>query len=141
MDFIVKEAITEHDKAELFVGLRRYNQPYIDMARWGDIGIYHRDDSGKMLGGLIAQRREDWLTIQYLWVSEDVRSKGIGGKLMRAAERFAAGKGCQNALVDTFSFQALPFYEKLGYARQMTLPDFPSAGHSRHYLTKALNPV
>jgi hypothetical protein len=34
--------------------------------------------------------------------------------------------------VDTFSFQALPFYQKLGYQLQMSLPDFPHAGMQRH---------
>lgn len=32
--------------------------------------------------------------------------------------------GCSHVLVDTFSFQALPFYQKLGYQLQMSLPVF-----------------
>ncbi|HHC1479245.1 TPA: hypothetical protein ACN7VN_002557 [Klebsiella pneumoniae] len=47
-------------------------------------------------------------------------------------------QGCSHLLVDTFSFQALPFYQKLGYQLQMSLPDFPHAGMQRHYLSKAL---
>ncbi|EKA1352318.1 N-acetyltransferase, partial [Salmonella enterica] len=45
-------------------------------------------------------------------------------------------KGCVHGLVDTFSFQALPFYEKQGYILQMSLPDFPKVGSQRHYLIK-----
>ncbi|EAS6424226.1 N-acetyltransferase, partial [Salmonella enterica] len=41
-----------------------------------------------------------------------------------------------HGLVDTFSFQALPFYEKQGYILQMSLPDFPKVGSQRHYLIK-----
>lgn len=40
--------------------------------------------------------------------------------------------------MDTFSFQALPFYLKQGYQQQITLPDFPQTGMQRHYLTKTL---
>ncbi len=42
------------------------------------------------------------------------------------------------ALVDTFSFQALPFYQKQRYQPQMSLPDFPQAGMQRHDLAKTL---
>lgn len=34
---------------------------------------------------------------------------------------------CLFAQVDTFRFQALPFYQKEGYQQQMSLPDFPQA--------------
>ncbi len=47
-------------------------------------------------------------------------------------------KGCVHGLVDTFSFRALPFYEKkkTGLYTQMSLPDFPKVGSQRHYLIK-----
>ncbi|GKW21243.1 hypothetical protein PEC302107_29720 [Pectobacterium araliae] len=44
--------------------------------------------------------------------------------------------GCRHALVDTFIFQSLPFYEKQGYQLHMSLPDFPEEGMLRHYLIK-----
>jgi hypothetical protein len=34
---------------------------------------------------------------------------------MKRAELYAVERGCTDALLDTFSFQARPFYEKLGY--------------------------
>lgn len=34
---------------------------------------------------------------------------------MDAAESFAHKKGCKGMYVDTFSFQAQPFYEKSGF--------------------------
>jgi hypothetical protein len=43
--------------------------------------------------------------------------------------------------VDTFSFQALPFYQKQGYQQQMSLPDFPQTGMQRHDLTKTLRVI
>ncbi|MDR8247835.1 GNAT family N-acetyltransferase, partial [Acinetobacter baumannii] len=80
----------------------------------------------------------NWLCIEYLWVSETTRGRGLGSELMQEAEQQAQAQGCSHLLVDTFSFQALPFYQKLGYQLQMSLPDFPHAGMQRHYLSKAL---
>ena len=93
---------------------------------------------GELLGGVIASRKGNWVCIDYLWVEERQRGTGLGSLLLRTTEQQAMQRGCQQALVDTFSFQALPFYLKQGYQQQMSLPDFPLAGMQRHYLTKAL---
>lgn len=139
MHLSITNKVTPEEKEELLVGLRAYNSQFLDMATFsGDIGVYMRDDKGVMLGGLIGVRKGDWLNIDYLWVSETVRGSGVGGQLIKAAEDEARGKGCKQALVDTVSFQARPFYEKQGYRLQMSLQDYPYQGMQRHYLTKAL---
>jgi hypothetical protein len=56
---------------------------------------------------------------------------------MQELERRAAERGCPHAWVDTFSFQARPFYERLGYRVFGVLPDYPT-GHERYFLCKAL---
>lgn len=71
-------------------------------------------------------------------MDETQRRHGVGGALIKAAEQEAVRVGSRFSLVDTFSFQALPFYQKQGYALQMSLPDFPHEGMQRHYLTKTL---
>lgn len=138
MPFVIKEVITQEDKDELFTGLRAYNQQFVDTSGWGDICVYLRDEQDVMRGGLIGQRKGDWLSIDYLWVCETTRGKGVGSEIIRRAEDLAREKGCLHALVDTISFQALPFYQKQGYQLAKTLEDFPLAGMARHYLTKAL---
>lgn len=139
MQLNVTNTITPQEKEELLSGLRFHNRQFINFANvGGDIAVYSRDDSGVMIGGLIGNRKGEWLNIDYLWVSSDVRGTGLGGQIMRAAEEEARHMGCLHALVDTFSFQARPFYEKQGYRLQMTLDDFPLKGMQRHYLSKAL---
>lgn len=91
-----------------------------------------------MTGGLIADRKGDWLCISYLWVSTQARGKGLGSQLIRAAEENARTYGCRHALVDTISFQARPFYEKYGFTLKTTLDDFPQEGMQRHYLIKSI---
>jgi ribosomal protein S18 acetylase RimI-like enzyme len=54
---------------------------------------------------------------------------------MEAAEFEAKGRNCHAAYVDTFSFLALDFYQKLGYTIFGSLEDFPK-GHTRYFLKK-----
>lgn len=138
MAFILKESITQEDKEELLTGLRAYNRQFVDTSGWGDLGVYLRDEQGTLLAGLIAQRKGEWLSIDFLWVSETVRGTGVGSELIKVSEQAAREKGCRHALVDTMSFQALPFYQKQGYQLAMTLDDFPLPGMARHYLKKHL---
>ncbi|ROR50087.1 UNVERIFIED_ORG: acetyltransferase (GNAT) family protein [Providencia alcalifaciens] len=136
MNIIIAHEITTEDKEELLAGLRSFNTQFLNADRFGSLGIYFKNDDGVMLGGLLASVKANWLCIDYLWVSESARNDGLGRELMYTAEREAIKLGCIHSLVDTFSFQALPFYEKLGYVKQMSLPDFPETGMQRHYLTK-----
>ncbi|MGL5242872.1 MAG: GNAT family N-acetyltransferase [Kluyvera ascorbata] len=138
MPFVIKEIITQEDKDELITGLRAYNRQFIDATGWGDICVYLRDEQEVMRGGLIGQRKGDWLSIDYLWVCDTVRGEGVGSEIIKRAEDLAREKGCKYALVDTISFQALPFYQKQGYTLKTTLDDFPLTGIQRHYLTKTL---
>jgi GNAT superfamily N-acetyltransferase len=50
-----------------------------------------------------------------MWVAEDQRGKGHGSALLNAVEDYAAAQGHLLAYVETTSFQARPFYERLGY--------------------------
>ncbi|HEX4501644.1 MAG TPA: GNAT family N-acetyltransferase [Scandinavium sp.] len=136
MKIEVTEKVTQQDQEELFTGLRAYNSQFIDTSNWFELGVYARDEEGKMLGGLIGKRKGDWLCIDYLWVSETARGKGLGSELIREAENRAREWGCSHALVDTASFQALPFYQKYGFTLKLSLDDFPHAGMQRHYLSK-----
>ena len=90
-----------------------------------------------MLAGLTGETFGNWLCIQFLFVSEQFRVKGIRSKLLEAAEKEAMRRGCKYAFVDTFSFQALAFYKKHGYRVVFSLEEYPYTG-KRHYFTKEL---
>ncbi|MGK3141332.1 GNAT family N-acetyltransferase [Pantoea sp. C2G6] len=136
--FTVTQQIAEHDRQALFAGLGSYNRRFIHQENWGPLAVLHHQADGRLSGGVIAARKGNWLCIDYLWVAEGEHGTGLGRALLQRAEQQALTLGCQQALVDTFSFQALPFYLKQGYQQQMSLPDFPQAGMQRHYLTKTL---
>lgn len=96
-----------------------------------------RDERGALLGGIAGHTGYGWLYVAQLWVHSRERGNGLGGDLLRAAEDEARARGCHSAWLDTYSFQARPFYEAVGYTVFGELLDFP-AGHSKHFLTKRL---
>jgi len=104
---------------------------------WRGLGIFLRE-ADRIAAGLAGETYSGWLFVKYLWVSEELRGKGIGRELMARAEARAVERGCHSAWLDTFSFQARGFYEKLGYAEFGRLAYPP--GHHRHFMQKRLTP-
>ena len=99
--------------------------------------VLAQDASGNVAGGLRATCYWNTLHIELLWLSDTARGTGIGRELVGKAEDFAISLNCAKALVETTSWQARPFYEKLGYTHMATLHDRPK-GHATHYLSKSL---
>lgn len=99
--------------------------------------IFARDDTGEIQGGLRGLCFWNTLHVELLWVSEEARGQGLGTKLMSQAEAFAREKGYGLALLESSSWQAKPFYEKLGYQVLATLPEHPK-GYATHFLVKTL---
>lgn len=97
--------------------------------------IYSADQ--EIMGGVIGATYWDWLYIDLMWIKEEVRRQGFGGRLLTMAEDEARKRGAKNAYLDTFSFQAPEFYKKQGYQIFGELKDFP-VGHQRYFLTKQL---
>ena len=96
-----------------------------------------RGERGDVLGGVLGQLWGSWLQVTYLWVAEAARGAGHGTRLMSAAEAYARLRGAVGATVETHSFQARPFYERLGYEVFGTLDGYPP-GHFKFFLRKAL---
>jgi GNAT superfamily N-acetyltransferase len=94
-------------------------------------------ESDEIVGGLYGVTAFSYLHVDLLFVPESMRGTGIGRKLMMQAEAEAVRRGCHAVSLDTFSFQARGFYERLGYSVFGTLDDCP-LGHRRFYLTKRL---
>jgi GNAT superfamily N-acetyltransferase len=94
-----------------------------------------RDDAGRVAGGFWGCTTFGWLHVQMLFVPLPLRGRGIGAALMGSAEAEARERGCLGAHVDAFSFQAAPFYRKLGYTEFGVLHDFPP-GHDRLFFCK-----
>jgi GNAT superfamily N-acetyltransferase len=119
-------------------GLRAYNRRFAPDDHFSPLVILLRDRDQTLVGGLLGTTYWGWLHIDILWLTETVRRQGYGQKLVETAEQEARQRGCRAAHLDTMSFQALGFYEKLGYQVFGVLEDLP-AGHSRYFMKKALD--
>ena len=97
--------------------------------------VFLIDDRQKIRAGLVGLTRWNWLLIETLWVDESLRKQGFGSRMMTLAEQEAKRRGCTEAILDTFSFQAKGFYEKLGYEIFAQVDDYPS-GYSFYQLKK-----
>lgn len=134
-------AIEEHpspaDRTFLEDRLYDFNVAAARIADGRLLGIFLRDDDGAIAAGLYGWTWGGCLEIDLLWVREDRRGRGYGSRLVAAAEAEAIRRGCRRALLDTHSFQAPGFYQKLGYEIYAALDDYPN-GHKKYYLRKSL---
>jgi ribosomal protein S18 acetylase RimI-like enzyme len=79
------------------------------------IAVFLRDGEGDIIGGTLGSTPLGRLHIDILWVRDDVRGQGYGSRLLLAAEQEAIKRECRCAQLETLSFQAPGFYQKLGY--------------------------
>lgn len=77
--------------------------------------FFIRDEDGKIVGGCAGDNMYGGLFVGQLWVTEELRGQGYGSKLMQQAETLAKESGCHFIAVNTFDWEALDFYKKLGY--------------------------
>ena len=105
--------------------------------RWSEARVFLRSDDGEILGGALGNTWGDWLYVSDVWVDSPMRGQGYATKLMNAIEQLAVHRQCRYSYLDTFSFQARPFYEKRGYQVFGTLEDHPK-GHSHFFMKNTL---
>jgi GNAT superfamily N-acetyltransferase len=118
--------------------LYEYNVEQTGSADGKWLCIFVRDENGNIAAGLHGWTWSGCGKIENLWVRHELRGQGYGRRLLQAAEGEAAARGCDRLFLDTFSFQAPLFYQKLGYEIIGTLEDFPAAPHKQYQLRKWL---
>ena len=132
------EPPAEADQQALRDRLDSWNIAVTGRNDWQPVAIFLRDAGGHIRGGVLGDIWAAWLHVKFLWVDEDCRRAGWGSRLLEAAECYAHERGCTDAHLDTFSFQAGPrFYEPRGYRVFGVLHDHPS-GHAHYFLHKRL---
>lgn len=118
-------------------GLDAFNRPVLGDDDHRPLLVIVRNAAGRVVGGLVGDLYYNWLYISDLWLDETARGQGVGAEVMRSAEATAARQGRTHVHVDTFDFQALAFYRKLGYEVFGELGPYGD-GHIRYFLKKEL---
>ena len=99
--------------------------------------VFAKNEDGAVVGGIRALAYWNYCLIELLWLSTEIRRRGIGSQLIQQVEAYARDKGFEYIRTETVSFQAKPFYEKMGYEVYGELTDYPK-GHTTYCLVKAL---
>jgi ribosomal protein S18 acetylase RimI-like enzyme len=85
--------------------------------------LAHHD--GQLVGGCCGSTWGGTCELNSLWVDERYRRQGLGGRLMALAESEALARGCHQAVLFTYQFQAPGFYERHGYRVVGRVDDYP----------------
>lgn len=137
-NFLFGSELNDPERDSIREALEKHSAPSAPGLNAQPVEVTLRDNSGKLLGGLLGSTAWDWLLIDLLWVDDSYRGQGLGSKLLEKAENRARELGCKQSRTETFDFQALPFYLRHGYGIYAELEDFPR-GHTEYQLRKSLS--
>ena len=115
--------------------LVKFVESHVGPSSFQELTLTMRDGSGELIAGLNGQTNWQWLFVKLMWVGDGHRYKGLGTKLLEAAEQEARRRSCAGVWLDTFSFQSPDFYKKHGYAELGKIDNYPY-GHKRHFFFK-----
>lgn len=125
------------DLAALGANLTAFNDTDAGPSDRRPLAVFVRGEDG-LVAGLSGYTGWGWLYVQWLWVDESQRGRGMAGQLLAKAEAEARQRGCHGAYIDTFNPHGLHVYQKAGYQVFGELPDFPK-GRTRTFLSKSLS--
>ena len=137
MKIEITDAPRKEDEAFVIDQIWKYNSSFAENDH-KSLCVFARDQEDHIIGALTGRTYWEYLEVAFLWVDERFRSNGYATELMKAAEDEARERGCTRAFLNTFSFQSLRFYQKLGYVEFGRLFGF-SGKYERHYLYKRLD--
>ena len=95
-------------------------------------------EQDRFVGGVSCEINPTSLFISKIALHPHYRRQGIGRKLMQQVEKEARKRGVCLLELGTSDFQALDFYQKLGYQMVYQQPNFPK-GHQTYTLVKLLS--
>lgn len=112
---VVSESIDPKDEKLLFDALNEDAKEKKGMDPIRSFSIFIKDPKQNAIAGLCGVTIYGCLYTDMLWVDPSYRNQDLGTKLMKEAEKIALSRGCTFATVHTMDWEALGFYQKLGY--------------------------
>jgi GNAT superfamily N-acetyltransferase len=131
-------AATEAETLVMIEGLGRNILKHLGNVELGkSIRIFLHAKDSTTVGGISGDLFGGWVYISLLWIDDKLRNRGFGSELLDRLESEAIKLGCKYAHLDTYSFEAKPFYERAGYEVFAILDDYP-LGYCKYFLKKKL---
>lgn len=120
-------------QARLDAELTAFNLSATGATSIDDFSVQIRDPDGALVAGLTGWVWGDCGGVSMIWVREDQRGRGAGSRLLAAAEREAAHRGCDRIILSSFTFQTPEFYHRNGYTETGRWPGFPAGAADVHF--------
>jgi ribosomal protein S18 acetylase RimI-like enzyme len=133
---VVKEP-SDEELTYLENGIDNFNINLTGIPFGGKLAVLVYNEDEQLVGGANGFQWGDGFSVINLWLEKEWRGQDIGTQVLRTIEDQAAERGCTQVYLDTYSFQALGFYQKLGYEVVGTLENFPTP-HTQYFLKKTL---
>ncbi len=130
------DTLTDAERSRVIAPLDQHSRTFGYVWDPKPLNLVLRDDDA-VVGGLLAETQLGWMYVSALSVAEHLRGQGYGRALLEAAEIEAAARGCHGVWLNTFSYQAPEFYQRLGYVEFGRLNDYPP-GQTRIFFQKRL---
>ena len=133
--------LDEHPQPEDFRivadGVQSFNRAQTGNEPPRQVAYFLRDKELQIVGGVRGSLWGRFMHIDALWIHEAYRGRGFGSQLMKAIESYALTRGHPLIYLETASFQALPFYQGLGYSIFGELKEI-TVGHTLYFVKKEL---
>ncbi|MCY7389463.1 MAG: GNAT family N-acetyltransferase [Burkholderiales bacterium] len=113
--FECNESPNPADLAVVDAGIDQFNLAEPELHRVKPLAVFARGATENVVGGAVGRTWGQCCELQQLWTVEEARGQGIGTQLMNRFETEATRRACWLIYLDTFTFQARPFYESRGY--------------------------
>jgi N-acetylglutamate synthase-like GNAT family acetyltransferase len=125
LDFSTTDAPPEDRLLAVDAGLEQHNYAVAPLSEVRQLAAFAMDESGTVVGGAVGRTWGRCCELLQLWVVPDLRSGGVGSRLLRDFEAHARTRGCTTFYLTTLSYQAPEFYRKHGYAVLAQIAGYP----------------
>ena len=110
-------------ESDLFIGNKRTDEETVTrlLNKPGNVFLKYLNDEGRMQGCVLLSKKENRLYLGMFSVSPAAQGKGIGKKLLTAADDRARKQGCTSIFmtVITVRQELIAWYERNGYQKKI----------------------
>lgn len=132
-----KEAASQEEIQVLIDGISNEAFTLKGMGKIVPFSFFARDSEGTIIAGIQGSTYYGCLYTDWLFVGPAGRNKGLGTKLMGEAEKLGRERKCTFATLFTMDWEALSFYQKVGYHIEHIREGFEKKS-TMYFLRKAL---
>ncbi len=116
-------------EADLLDGVRINEEMLTGMMTKGDaVVLKYSNEAGVIEGCVYLERQDGKLYLGLLTVSPEIQAKGIGKRLLAAADRYAVQEGLKSIFMTVISVrqELIDWYERYGYRKTGEKRPFPA---------------